>query len=219
MNTARIVFDLDGTLIDSAPDIHQAANKVLAAEGYAEITLAESRGFVGHGAGIFIERMRQGVGIPDSAHERLLAAFIELYEDAVHLTLPYPGAVAALQTLFDGGANLGICTNKPLRPAQAVLSHLSLDGYFATVMGGDSLAVRKPDPLLLTTTLDALGSGPAIYVGDSEVDAETADRAGVPFLLFSEGYRKAPIESLPHRASFARFDELPGLIRTVLEEG
>ena len=103
MTATRIVFDLDGTLIDSAPDIHGAANEVLAAYGYPQITLTQSRGYVGHGAGIFIERMRAGLGIPDTEHEVLLAAFLELYEGAVHLTHPYPGVETALETFTTEG--------------------------------------------------------------------------------------------------------------------
>lgn len=217
MTAVRIVFDLDGTLIDSAPDIHGAANKVLAAHGYPQITLAQSRGYVGHGAGIFIERMRAGLGIADAEHEGLLAAFLDLYESAVHLTLPYPGVESALETFAAEGQMMGICTNKPIRPTQAVLRHLDLQRHFSVVFGGDSLSVRKPDPRPLTAALEGLGQGPAIFVGDSEVDAETAERAGVPFLLYTPGYRHTPVEEVPHTAAFDDFTSLPGLVAQIVE--
>lgn len=208
---ARIVFDLDGTLIDSAPDIRGVANALLEAEGLELLTLDDTRAFVGKGAAVFIERMRAARGIPDADHHRLHQAFIARYDAAVDLTHPYPGVREALDALGAAYA-LGICTNKPLSPCQAVLEHLGLDGYFATIWGGDSLATRKPDPAPLLAAFDALGDGPRIYVGDSEVDAETAERAGVPFLLFTEGYRKTPVHDLPHHAAFNDFAQLPGLV-------
>ncbi|PPB80346.1 haloacid dehalogenase-like hydrolase [Albidovulum inexpectatum] len=104
---ARIVFDLDGTLIDSAPDIHGIANALLAAEGLAPITLEQTREFIGNGASVFVQRMRAARGIPDSAHDRMLADFIAAYEDAVHLTVPYPGVPEALEALRAQGHALG----------------------------------------------------------------------------------------------------------------
>lgn len=210
---ARIVFDLDGTLIDSAPDIHGIANALLAAEGLAPITLDEARDFIGNGASVFVAKMRAARGIPDSEHARLLADFVARYDDAVTLTRPYPGVEAALAALAAAGHAMGVCTNKPIRPTRAVLAHLGLDRWFATVWGGDSLPVHKPDPAPLAAAFAALGSGAALYVGDSEVDAETARRAGVPFLLFEGGYRGCPVEDLPHQARFASFDALPDIVR------
>lgn len=213
---ARIVFDLDGTLIDSAPDIHGIANAVLAAEGKPPITLADARDFIGNGASVFVARMRAVRGIDDSAHERLLADFISRYDDAVSLTMPYPGVEAALTQLTGAGHALGICTNKPARPCRAVLAHLGLDPYFRAIVGGDSLPVHKPDPAPLNAAFDALPEGPRLYVGDSGVDAETAERAGVPFLLFTEGYRKHPVAEMAHAAAFSDFAALPALVERLL---
>jgi phosphoglycolate phosphatase len=213
----RVVFDLDGTLIDSAPDIREVANALLAGEGAAPVSLAETRGFIGHGAPTFVARMRAARDLPESAQERLLAEFVRLYDSAVGLTAPYPGAVAALDALAAEGHALGLCTNKPYRPCLAVLDHLGLTGRFGSIVGGDSLPERKPDPAPLRAVLTALGEGPAVYVGDSEVDAECARRAGLPFLLFTEGYRSAPVESLPHAAAFDDFGDLPRLVRVCLE--
>jgi phosphoglycolate phosphatase len=106
---------------------------------------------------------------------------------------------------------MGVCTNKPLGPTHAALAHFGWQGLFASVIGGDSLAARKPDPAPLLASVAALGGGPAVYVGDSEVDGETAERAGVPFLLFTEGYRKAEVAAIPHRAAFADWSALPDL--------
>ena len=210
-----IVFDLDGTLIDSAPDIQGIANALLAREGKKPISLAETRGFVGDGAGVFVSRMRAARGIEDAAQDRLLADFTRAYETAVTLTHPYPGVPQVLSDLRDAGARLGICTNKPIHPTRAVLAHLGLADLFETVLGGDSLPVRKPDPTPLIAAFDAMGGTRRVYVGDSDVDAETAARAAVPFFLFTEGYRKSAVEDLPHTASFNDFAALPDLIRAV----
>lgn len=215
---ARIIFDLDGTLIDSAPDIHGIANVLLNREEYEPVTLEQTREFIGNGAGVFIAKMRAARGISDQEHGRLLADFIGLYDDAVSLTVAYDGVESALRALIRAGHSLGICTNKPVRPAHAVLGHLGLAKYFNTVWGGDSLAVHKPDPAPLHAAFDALGEGAAIYVGDSDVDAETAVRASVPFLLFTEGYRKQAVENMDHTASFSHFRELPDLVAGVLQD-
>ena len=210
--TARIVFDLDGTLIDSAPDICGIANQLLTREGADPITLTETRSFIGNGAAVFVARMRAARGIAESEQARLHADFVTIYDSAVTLTQVYPGARAALAALAAVGHRMGICTNKPERPARAVLDHLGLTGHFGVILGGDSLPVHKPDPAPLRAALAALGDGPAIYVGDSEVDAETAQRAGVPFLLFTEGYRKSAVDLIPHTRAFDDFAALPGLV-------
>lgn len=215
---ARIVFDLDGTLIDSAPDIHGIANALLGAEGKDPISLDQARDFIGNGASVFVAKMRAAREIADDQHARLLADFIARYDDAVTLTRPYPNVEAALQHLIDEGHALGVCTNKPIRPTKAVLSHLGLDRFFQAFCGGDSLPVHKPEPAPLNAAFDALPEGSEIYVGDSDVDAETAQRAMVPFLLFTEGYRKQPVSVMPHTAAFSDFAELPALIARVLAE-
>ncbi len=207
-----VIFDLDGTLIDSAPDIHASANRVFGAMGHS-FTRAEVQGFVGRGAPNLVSQLCVARGLPGSGPEfdAVLAQFLHVYESAQALTVLYPGARAALSALADQGARLGICTNKPLAPTRAVLRHFGLD-MFGMVVGGDSLAVRKPDPAPLLLALSALGGGPAVFVGDSEVDAETARAAGVPFLLYTEGYRKSPVAALPNHAAFSDFADLPGLV-------
>ncbi len=213
---ARIVFDLDGTLIDSVPDITAAANDLMAQEGLAPLSEEVIRGFVGNGADVLIAKVRAAHGIAEAEHPRLLADYVTRLETATALTRPYPGVVAALEALSAKGHALGICTNKPEKPARAVLATTGLAGAFETVIGGDTLPRRKPDPKPLFAAFTALGDGPMIFVGDSEIDAETADRAGVPFLLYTEGYRKTPVEDLGATASFGHYDRLAGLISDVL---
>lgn len=208
-----VIFDLDGTLIDSAPDIHATANAVLADEGLGALDLDTVRGFVGRGVPHLIACLLKAHGISDPARAaRMEENMVARYEDAVTLTVPYPGVVAALDTLKAGGHRLGICTNKPAVPAEAVLRHLDLRGYFDVVTGGDSGLPRKPDPAALLHTQAGMGGGATVYVGDSDVDAETAQAAGLPFLLFTEGYLHVPAETLSFAAAFDDFARLPPLI-------
>lgn len=213
---ARIVFDLDGTLIDSAPDICGIANAILEREGKEPISLLQARDFIGNGASVFVRKMREAQGIPDSDHDRILKDFTDAYVTAVDLTVPYPGVEAALVDLKEAGHVLGICTNKPIVPTRAVIKHLGLDKYFDVMIGGDSLPVHKPDPAPLHKAFAQLGEGEVIYVGDSDVDAETAKRAIVPFLLFTEGYLKVPVDSLTYEKTFNDFALLPDLVEQVL---
>lgn len=209
---AIVVFDLDGTLIDSAPDIRATANDVLSAMDAAPLDLAETISFIGNGAGVFVRKMREARHLPEAREAEMLRLFLDGYENAKDLTQLYSGVLDALKVLQGQGHALGLCTNKPEVPARAILKHMGLEPFFPAVIGGDSLPLRKPDPAPLLATCDALGDGSRIYVGDSEVDAETADRAGIPFLLFEGGYRKTPVTDLPHAASFTDFAALPDLV-------
>lgn len=213
-----VIFDLDGTLIDSAPDIHAAANTLMARHGFARFTPGETRGFIGSGVPHFIAccLRARGRGGDGALQARLVAEFIELYEGAVNRTRVYPGVPDALAALGAEALALGICTNKPVRPARSVLAHLALDAHFPVVIGGDSLAQRKPDPSPLQAAVAALGARDVVFVGDSEVDAETAARAGLPFVLYTEGYRKGPVEGIAHDRAFADFADLPAIVSTLL---
>jgi phosphoglycolate phosphatase len=212
-----VIFDLDGTLIDSAPDIHAQSNRVLAEQGLAPVTLAQVRGFIGRGVAHLVACLLQarGQAADGPLHAPMVASFSAGYEDAVGLTTIYPGVVAALDRLAAMGCTLGICTNKPHAPTMAVLRHLGLLDRFAVVIGGDSLPVRKPDPAPLRAAVAALGGASVVFVGDSEVDAETAAAAGLPFLIYTEGYRRTPVADLPHRAAFSDWAALPGLVAAV----
>jgi len=212
-----IIFDLDGTLVDSAPDIQAAANKMLESEGLAPLDLPTVISFIGNGLPKLVERSMRARDLPMARHAELTERTLEFYNaESTARTVPYPGLTDALTTLQAQGFTLGVCTNKPADPARDILNQLNLAAHFEVVIGGDSLAVKKPDPAPLRAAFEALGRE-GLYVGDSEVDAETAERAGVPFLLFTEGYRKQPIEALPHLARFDHFDALPGLIAQALE--
>ncbi|MCA0871202.1 phosphoglycolate phosphatase [Seohaeicola saemankumensis] len=211
-----VVFDLDGTLVDSAPDIRAAANRMLADQGLEPLDLPTIISFVGNGLPKLVERVMQARGLDMADHPRLSQLTLDHYNAAASdLSALYPGVRIALERLRVQGYTLGLCTNKPEAPARHILDHFGLSDLFLVVVGGDTLAVKKPDPAHLLRTFDQLPEGPRVYVGDSEVDAETAHRAGVPFLLFTEGYRKTPAEALPHSARFSDFAALPDLIATL----
>ena len=212
---ARIVFDLDGTLIDSAPDIQNIANASLSKIDVAPISLEETHSFIGEGIQNFVERMRKSRDVSDKYQKLLLDEMAARYETAVGLTVMYPGVLEALATLAQSH-KLGICTNKLYRPSIAILNHLKIEHYFQTVWGGDNSLARKPNPAPLKAAFDDLGSGFCIYVGDSEIDAETAQRAKVPFVLFTEGYRKNPIEQIPHDVALNSFTDLATKINEIL---
>ncbi|TWI38170.1 phosphoglycolate phosphatase [Paracoccus sulfuroxidans] len=211
-----VVFDLDGTLIDSAPDIHAAVNAVLRENRIAPLTLDQVRSFVGGGVEMLWHKIIRATGIEPSRQQSLIASFMTRYHDATGLTRLYPGVLEALGMLADRGYPLGICTNKPLGPTRAVLDHFGLTGLFGTVVGGDSLPQKKPDPAPLRAAFVALGADPTqpqgIYVGDSEFDALCAANLPVPFLIYAHGYRRTPLAELPHAAQFSHFNELPLLV-------
>lgn len=211
-----VIFDLDGTLVESVADLQAAANALMAEHGLPAIDRPTVQGFVGNGVPKLVERC--------FAHHRAdpgdLAAQVDrfgsLYETAGYpLTRLFDGVRPALERLAESGHPLGICTNKPEAASRAILAKLGIDGLLATVVGGDSLPVRKPDPAALRAA--AAGCGVAaertVYVGDSETDAETARAAGVPFALFTKGYRRNPVAALPHDAAFSDFGELPAIVR------
>lgn len=209
-----LIFDLDGTLIDSAPDIHAAANKVFSAKGLSPFPFESVRGFIGNGVGVLIHRLLASRNLAGDTrlHAELVENFISLYEEAFDLTQLYPGVAEALTSLATAGHPLAICTNKPEGPARAALRHFGLQPLFPVVIGGDSLAQRKPDPAPLLAAVAALGGGRALFVGDSEVDAETAHAAGIPLALYTGGYRKAAADSLEARVVFDHHAALPGLV-------
>jgi len=208
-----VIFDLDGTLIDSAPDIHAAANKMLAEVDEGALSYETIRSFIGNGVPVLVERIIAAQGINAGRHPELLEIFMRHYNaDPATLTKLYPNVRAVVESLAAEGARLGVCTNKPEGPTREILRAFDLDRLFDAVVGGDTLPVKKPDPAPLRRAVEALGRDLTVYVGDSEVDAETAQRAALPFALFTEGYRKRPVEELAFDATFADFAELPGIL-------
>ncbi len=208
-----VVFDLDGTLIDSLPNVTDAVNGLLADENLPSLSPDVVVNFVGRGERVLLDRLITATELNSADYDALMEAFIEHYKRAAADTQVFPGVAEVLSTLKSDGYPLGLCTNKPRAPLVPTLEAAGLDDVFDIVVAGDDLPERKPDPAPLRFILSKLGAETCIYVGDSDVDAETASRAGVPFLFFTEGICTVPIAEIPHDAAFGAFFELPELVR------
>lgn len=209
----NIVFDLDGTLVDSAPDLMIASNKMLAGEGLEPLDLATITSFIGNGLPKLVERVMRARGIASHHFERLYDEVKDFYNASpADESKPMPGVVALLEKLKTDGHRLGVCTNKPEEPARLMLSLLGLERFFDTVVGGDALPEKKPHPAPLNLAFERLGAGERLYVGDSEIDAEVALAAEVPFAIYAHGYRKQAIEGLPHDYRFDHFEDVGPIV-------
>lgn len=198
-----MVFDLDGTLVDSVPDLAAALNRLMAGRALAPFGRAQVAGFVGDGARVLLERAFGARGtVPDAA---ALGDFLRDYgANAAVLTEPYPGVRETLERFAAAGWRMAVCTNKPEAPARTLLAALDLARYFAAVGGGDSFAVRKPDPGHLLATIEAAGSTPSVAVmaGDHHNDVLAAAGLGVPSIFAAWGY--GPAETGEHASATAR---------------
>ena len=196
-----IVFDLDGTLVDTAPDLAATTNAVLAGIGCPPLSEASIRRMIGHGARALVARGIKAAGgsLDDALLDRLFEEFLALYETRIaDASKPFPGIEAALDHIAARGAIAAVCTNKPERLSGVLLHALGLSGRFAAIVGGDSLAVRKPDPLHLLTTIERAGgvADNAVMVGDSATDLNAARAAEVPMIGVSFGYSETPMAEL-----------------------
>jgi phosphoglycolate phosphatase len=212
--TRIAVFDLDGTLLDSAPDIHAALNRTLVARGLAPYGLKEVIAMIGDGVQVLITRALAGRGLPfDPA---VLAAFMA--DDAIshaETTAPFPGIPEALDALQADGWRLAICTNKPEGAARGLLASLGIADRFAAIGGGDSFPVRKPDPGHLRATLAAAGgtADRAVMIGDHRNDVQAAAGCGLPCVFVAWGY--GPPEMADGNPVAASPADLPALLATL----
>jgi phosphoglycolate phosphatase len=209
--TRIAVFDLDGTLVDSAADIHAALDRLMAARGLPGFARPEVTAMIGDGVRVLVTRALAARGLP--FEEAALAAFMADYEaEAAVLTRPFAGIPEALDALAAAGWRMAVCTNKPVSAARRLLDALGLSARFDALGGGDSFPVRKPDPGHLRATLAAAGGDPsrAVMIGDHANDMRAAAGAGVPAIFAGWGYGPeamaagAPIAGTP--------DALPALI-------
>jgi phosphoglycolate phosphatase len=212
MKQTALLFDLDGTLVDSVPDLAAAANRLLAELDRPPLGEAEVARMVGDGVAKLVERVLAARGLAEVAPKPAVRRFSAFYEaDAATLTRPYPGVVDGLAALAEVGARLAICTNKPETATRTVLDALGLARFFPVVLGGDSLPVRKPDPAPLTEALARLGARPeaAAMLGDHRNDVLAAKGAGVVAILARYGYGSATLGALKPDAAIDAFEELP----------
>jgi phosphoglycolate phosphatase len=187
------IFDLDGTLIDTAPDLARATNHVLASEGRRHVSIAEIRPFVGRGARRMIERGFAATGAPAEPHrmESHYHAFIAYYSENIAVdSRPFPGTLELLDRLDEAGVKLGICTNKQERLSLRLLDRLGLTQRFGAIIGADTIGISKPDPAPYREAVTRLGAsgGGSVMIGDSETDILTARAAGVPVIAVTFGY-------------------------------
>jgi len=193
-----VVFDLDGTLADTAPDIAAAVNHALDSVGRPALSLDEVRARVGEGARELLRKCLDATGGADEALlDEAFPRQLDFYAANVcHGTAPYAGAEAAMDDLAARGIALAICTNKPERITHLLIEALGWQDRFAAVIGGDTLERRKPDPAPLLEAVARAGGGRAAYVGDSIFDAETAKAAGIPFVAVTFGFGPAPQDNV-----------------------
>ncbi len=211
---ARLVFDLDGTLVHSIPTMAAAANALLAALARQPLPEAAVQVAVGHGMRVLVERLLEATGgVPGGDVAPHLSHYRAIYAaDPLTGTTAYPGVPAALDALAAAGHGLAVCTQKADAPARSILKGLGLMPPITGFTGGDSLPVLKPDPRMFHHAADQLAPGSAILIGDSETDAATARAAGVPFVLHLGGYNHRAPDRLGAVAAFADFAELPRLV-------
>ena len=220
MNKA-VIFDLDGTLIDSLGDIHAALNDILQLRNAPPLALATVRGLIGKGSANLVRRALtvQNLPIDEAYCASALADFLRLYSaDSAKLTTIFDGAIDALDCLRGGGFCLGVCTNKPLAPTKIVLDQFGLTRFFDTIVCGDHFASRKPHPAMLFHAMACLDSKSCLFVGDSEIDRETATAASQPFALFTKGYRTSSIETLNPEYYFNKYSELIDIVNFKYKE-
>ena len=222
-NGWTLLFDLDGTLVDSAPDLVGTLNAVLDTDDLPALPLDQGRDLIGHGARALLRRGYETAGAPltDEALDVRFALFLDLYVGRIaDLTRPYPGCVEALTALKAESYTLAVATNKRTDLSLALLDALEMTGLFACVLGPDRVSARKPDAAHLFDALAACGGdrGRALMVGDSSLDAGAAHAAGLPFVAVGFGYADVAIPAMAPWAVLDHYDDFPALVRRCVNE-
>jgi phosphoglycolate phosphatase len=217
-----VVFDLDGTLVDTAPDLWRATNHILASLGRRPISIEDVRAFVGHGARALIARGLDatGDGADRDTIEKLFAQFVRYYgEHVAEDSEPFPGVINLLDRLAEAGLRLGVCTNKLEGLSVRLLEALGLRRYFDVVIGPDTIGLAKPDPAAYRETLKRMKHTIArsVMVGDSETDVLTARAAGVPVIGVTFGYTPRPVGDFGPDFLISHFDEAWAAIGKALD--
>ena len=218
MANPAYIFDLDGTLVDTAPDLLAATNLVLESAGRGKLDLNTIRRMVGFGARSLIEQAFAARGEPPTveALPELVESFLAHYRTNIAVdSRPFPNVAATLASLKQNGAALAVLTNKPHDLAELLLPAVKLDGFFGAVFGAGARPYKKPDPRLYHDAIAALGAQgrPSLMVGDSITDVATARAARVPVILVSYGYTPKPASALGADAVTDDFAEIPSLAR------
>jgi phosphoglycolate phosphatase len=210
-----IVFDLDGTLVDTAPDLADTLNVVLRRNGLPPLAYEAAKPLIGFGARRMIEGGFAAAGRPCADLDRMYDEFIAWYSEHVaDRSRPFPGVEAALDLLTRRGCRLAVCTNKLEWLSMRLLETLKLTRYFAAICGQDTFGIQKPDPEVLRRTIGKAGGDPsrAIMVGDSGTDIRTARNAAIPVVAVDFGYSEVPIASLKPDRLISSFADLQAAI-------
>jgi len=217
MPAPTIVFDLDGTLVDTAPDLIDTLNVILARHDVAPVDFDDARSMIGLGVKPLLVRglASKGVQLPPDEIDRLFAEYLDVY--AAHIadrSRPFPGLESALDALAAQGCRLAVCTNKLEWLAVRLLNTLGLRPRFAAICGQDTFAMRKPDPDMLRLTIARAGgdTGHAVMVGDSMTDVATAQAAGLPVIAVDFGYTEIAAAQLGADRLISHFDALPAAV-------
>ncbi len=213
-----VIFDLDGTLIDSALDVGAAVNRVLVEQGFEPIDDATARSLMGEGGKAMVAKAfrLRGHELTENTLQRLTRRFVDHYRaDPIGRTTVYPDVAEVVAQLHGQGIAMAVCTNKFEQPARDILAALDLMRFIGDVAGADTFAVRKPDPGHLLHLLRRLGRDPqrAAMVGDSIHDVQAAKAAGLPVVAVSWGYTIEPAASFGADVLIDRFSALPQALR------
>lgn len=218
---SKVIFDLDGTLVDTAPDLLAATNHVLSQVGRPALSIDQVRHMVGFGAMHLIKLgLKATGGIDNHDLDGLLNKFLDYYTSNVAVaSRPFEGTVKMLETLKAEGFRLSVCTNKPTHLAVALLSELKMDVYFDCIIGGDTLPYKKPKPEpILLAIAKTEGNGPAVMVGDSSADIGGAKNADIPSILVTFGYSAVPHEELKANRTITAMAALPACLTLAATE-
>lgn len=221
MHDLTLVFDLDGTLVDTAPDLIAATNHVLEYVRVPPVDVNNLRPWIGQGAKYMIE-MAIGpahANLTDEEHDRLLERYLAFYaENIAEASQPFEGAVAALEHFQAAGAKLAVCTNKMERMSKSLLAELDLARYFAVIAGRDTFDAFKPNPKHLLDTIRTAGGDAerAIMIGDTGVDIATARAASVPVIAVSFGYTDTPVHEFNPDAVIDHYRDLVPTIKALM---
>jgi len=220
MSAATLVFDLDGTLIDTAPDLIDTLNVLFAREGLPQVPYETARNLIGGGAKVMIARGIEADGrtVTAAKLEQMFADFIAHYaEHIADRSRPFPGLADTLDELAGAGFRFAVCTNKLERLSLRLLDALALTHRFAAICGQDTFGMQKPDPEVLRRTIAAAGGSPqrAIMIGDSQTDIRTARAAAVPVIAVDFGYSERPIADFGPDRIISHLAQLPAAVSAI----
>ncbi|MCL4158997.1 UNVERIFIED_CONTAM: hypothetical protein GTU68_063096 [Idotea baltica] len=220
MTKPLLVFDLDGTLLETAPDLVGTLNEILTEQGLQPIPLATAKTFIGQGAKMMIENGFAANNDTVSADrlDGLMTSFLQKYEARIaRETYPFPGLLDALDRLQQEGWALAVCTNKHERLARLLLEELGLTGRFVVITGGDTFDHKKPHPEHLLKTVELAGAkvDQSIMIGDSSSDINAAKAASIPVIAVDFGYTPVPVSELGPDLIISHFDQIHDAIKTI----